>query len=170
MSATNQLVTFNANPNSLLGDSFTAPAGSTQIYQRGHYNAINQPMSGSALTTYHTETFPNTQTAGRFHTKWEVQLRSLTFNNDYLVYGTVVTTLGNGTVISPPQRFTTVPGLKNGQQGWTTWTIEAGSSTNMPAGNYTQQLQLGIANAGYPPNEVYIVSVYIYNTLGMLSM
>jgi hypothetical protein len=174
MSATNQLIDANNNPNNALGDYWS----STQDNNAGTvvYSTYQQQFPGTSFTTgspvtISTTTFNNNLPSGqgRLTTSVTYNFQNTSTSQSYTLLVYYLITTSDSTQYTSGQMYITVPVYNLGIAGCSAISIQYGTTDNIPQGNYTIAVKAQLLSSSQPTTGVLTCyALNILNTIGTL--
>ena len=179
MSATNQLISANANPNNLLGDYWSVQedsgaGASLQTYIQGGGQVTSFYFSVTTLQNPYAVTFANKSPAGQSKIKIDAiiawQNASVVTSYNTVTYLTVTyNTLGTSVTYQTANYYVTVPTTTSGViNGGDQTIISFLTPTNADAGNFTVNVYCQVPSS--PSGNIFIsgTATTIYATTGIV--
>jgi hypothetical protein len=176
MSATNQLISANANPANLLGDYWATTEGSSSGGGNTTYSTYLQLFPGTSFTsgspvTISTQTFNNNLPSGqgRLITSVTYNFGNTSTSQTYTLLLYYLITTSDSTQYTSGQMYLTVPQHNLGVSGNSAISIQYGTPVNVPTGDYTLTIKGQLVSSSAPGTGVLTCyALNILNTVGTL--
>ena len=172
MSATNQLINANNNPNNLLGDYFSSTQnGGDDNTTKSSYLVVYPGIyiTTASVITLATSTFNNTLPSGqgRLVTSVTYNFQNSSLTNAYtlLLYYTI--TFSDTTAETGGQLYLTIPVQTLSAPGANSATMNYQTTVNLPTGNFTIAVKCQNTSSSNPPaSTLSAYAVTISNIVG----